>query len=142
MAQIPRRTFTLIFEGAAGDEDLAEFEVKVRAPSVRESLDYYDTEWLNDASLSLKQRSEKFAEAYEVLAGRLVSWNLEDDGVPIPATLEGLHSLPADVGGRILGSWLFETATVPRPLPNDSPAGGPTVDESLIPMTLDAVPLS
>lgn len=128
--QIPKRTYVLVFEGAPGDEDLEGFVIKVRPPTVEEVLEHVKS--------GVPQRgvlpAEQLDDAYAQLATRLVEWNLEDDGVPLPATLEGLHQLPQDVGGRILGSWLWETATVPRPLPHDSPTGSNSVDESLIPM--------
>jgi hypothetical protein len=134
MAQVPRRTYVLIFDGSPGDEDLDEFEIKVRPPSVGESLEHHDMAWFRDPATSEAERTKRLAELYAVFAARLVSWNLEDGDRPLPATLEGLHQLPQDVGGRILGSWLWETATVPRPLPHDSNTGGTSVDESQIPM--------
>lgn len=132
--QVPKRTYVLQFGDAPGDEDLAGVEIKVRPPTVAESLEHHDMSWYRDPTTSEAERTKRLAELYAVFAGRLVSWNLDDDGVPLPATLDGLHALPQDVGGRILGSWLWETATVPRPLPQDSNTGSASVDESQIPM--------
>lgn len=132
--QVPRRTYVLVFEGSPGDEDLDGTVIKVRPPSVSEALEHLDMSWYRDPTVSDTERTKRLAELYTVFATRLVEWNLEDQGVPIPATLGGLYTLPQDVGGRILGSWLWETATVPRPLPQDSPTGSDSVDESQIPM--------
>jgi hypothetical protein len=132
--QIPRRTYVLVFEGAAGDEDMDGMEIRVRPPSVAEALEHHDMDWYSNPATPAAERTKRLAELYDVFAARLVSWNLEDDGQPLPATLEGLHQLPQDIGGRILGSWLWETATVPAPLPVDSNTGDASVDESLIPM--------
>lgn len=135
--QIPRREYTLKFEGAAGDEDMDGVVVKVRPPTVLEALENIDLAWLRDGSLPPAEHAKRLADLYTVFSTRLLEWNLEDAGAAIPATLEGLHQLPHDVGGRILGSWLYETATVPTPLPVDSNTGPASVDESLIPMTAE-----
>jgi hypothetical protein len=95
--------------------------------------------WFRDPATSEAERTKRLGELYAVFSTRLVSWNLEDNGVPLPATLDGLHQLPQDIGGRILGSWLWETATVPAPLPVDSNTGSASVDESLIPMEATSV---
>jgi hypothetical protein len=136
--QIPKRTYTLVFQGAPGDEDLDGVVVKVRPPTVLEALENIDIGWLRDGSLPPVEHAKRLADLYAVFASRLVEWNLEDAGQPIPATLDGLHQIPHDVGGRILGSWLYETSTVPAPLPQDSPTGSDSVDESEIPMTAAA----
>lgn len=139
--QVPRREYTLVFQGAAGDEEMDGVIVKVRPPTVREALENIDLSWLHDGSLPAAEHATRLAGLYTVFSTRLLEWNLEDAGQPIPATLEGLHQLPHDVAGRILGSWLYETATVPRPLPVDSNTGPASVDESLIPMTAEPIGL-
>lgn len=132
--QVPKRTYVLVFGGSPGDEDLAGFIIKVRPPTVAESLEHLDMSWFRDPAVSDAERTKRLADLYAVFSTRLVEWNLDDGGQPIPATLAGLHTLPQDVGGRVLGSWLWETATVPAPLPQDSPTGSALVDESQIPM--------
>lgn len=127
-----RHVYVLDFTGDPFYEGL---EVRLRPPTVGESLQHLDTSWIGDASLSDAERLGRQRTLFEVLAGRLDGWNLEDDnGDPVPVTLDGLMSIDTDLGYRIARSWLFETSSVPAPLVSDSPAGRPPVDETEIPM--------
>jgi len=58
----------------------------------------------------------------------LASWNLEDDaGSEIPATAEGLFTLPAAFVNTLIGKWLEEATSVPAPLGERSSDGGGSV---------------
>ena len=80
--QVPRREYTLVFQGAAGDEEMDGVVVKVRPPTVREALENIDLSWLHDGSLPAAEHATRLAGLYEVFSTRLLEWNLEDGGVP------------------------------------------------------------
>ncbi|HET9889643.1 MAG TPA: hypothetical protein VFQ42_04005 [Mycobacterium sp.] len=70
----------------------------------------------------------------EAAASVLESWNLlDDDGEPVPATLEGLLSLDQDHGLKIVLAWAFRAIGVSAPLGAPSSSGG-TSPEASIPM--------
>jgi hypothetical protein len=56
----------------------------------------------------------------ELFAKALVSWNLEDDGEPVPATLEGLEDQDPEFVTAIITAW---TGTISG-VPDASPLGG------------------
>lgn len=65
-------------------------------------------------------------------AGVLKSWNLEDDdGVAIPATLDGLRALEFPFVFQIIRAWIQATAGVAAPLAPTSNGGGPALAASL-----------
>lgn len=78
-------------------------------------------------------------EMVELLAERIVSWNLEDeDGTPVPPTLEAIKAEDNDLVFAIINHWTDAVRGVDAPLPESSPAGEPSPEASAIPM----VPLS
>jgi len=65
-------------------------------------------------------------------AGYLVSWNLEeDDGTPVPATLEGLRVQDLAFVFSIIDAWLDSIGEVAGPLGQSSNAGSPSLVASL-----------
>lgn len=69
-----------------------------------------------------------FGEFAEVL----VSWNLEDqDGEPVPTTLEGLLAQDFDLVIALIDGWMEAVAGVPAPLEQPSSSGAPFLVESL-----------
>lgn len=66
-------------------------------------------------------------ELVELLAERLVSWNLEDeDGQPVPPTLEAIKGEDNDLIFAIINHWTDAIGGVKAPLPEGSPAGEPS----------------
>jgi len=100
-------------------------EVKVRAGTLGQLL---GLQRLSGEDLTPDQLDELFAKFVELLK----AWNIEDDdGFPVPETIEGLYSLDPelardiiDVAARVLGG-------VPDPLPAGSADGAPSVVASL-----------
>jgi len=61
-------------------------------------------------------------------------WNLEDDtGSPVPMTVEGLESLPADLVMLMIDQWVRQIGNVPAPLAQPS-SNGSMSPEASIPM--------
>ena len=80
-------------------------------------------------------------ELFEVMAGCLAGWNLEDhQGEPVPATHEGIAGQDVSLILGVLQGWMGAAASVDTPLPNGSngtpPAGAGGVD----PMTAPSSP--
>ncbi|CAM5718046.1 hypothetical protein [Streptomyces fumanus] len=63
----------------------------------------------------------------------LVSWNLEDEDGPIPATEEGVNRVDHDLVLAINNSWIKTLMGVADtdPLPDNSPSGEPSPVESI-----------
>ncbi len=54
----------------------------------------------------------------------VISWNLEDDeGNPIPATLEGMGKVPQEFFGLLMRGYTQNLMSVPDPLDEPSPNG-------------------
>lgn len=68
----------------------------------------------------------------ELLADRIVSWNLEDEnGAPVPATLEAIYEEDDDLILGIINRWTDAVSAVRAPLQQSSPSGEPSLVESV-----------
>lgn len=76
---------------------------------------------------------ELFDEVLSILAGRMISWNLEDDGVPVPATKESLADEDFGMVMDIISAWTKAVTSVSAPLDARSNSGN-TFPEASIPM--------
>jgi hypothetical protein len=56
-------------------------------------------------------------------AERLVSWNLEDDDGPVPATLDGVKDQDMGFMIGLISTWMDAVSSVDTPLPSGSPNG-------------------
>ena len=64
----------------------------------------------------------------------LIDWNLDDSaGRPLPATADGMRSIPLDLAFDLLNRWLEALTEVPAPLGAESNSGN-TSEEGSIPM--------
>ncbi len=71
-------------------------------------------------------------DAYTAFSSVLVSWNLEtEDGVPVPATKEGLYSQELLFIKAILKAWTDVVGSIDAPLSQTSSAGNHALEESL-----------
>lgn len=85
----PLRTFDLVFDATS---DYAGLEVRVRSLTLAEYFTWY--------AITGEQQNEMLAE-------RLVGWNVEDDaGAAVPATAEGLLSREPDEVMAIKSAWI------------------------------------
>ena len=61
----------------------------------------------------------------------LQKWNLVDeDDAPIEASGQSMVELPTDITTAIFSAWLSEVIKIPSPLPEGSPNGKPSLEES------------
>ena len=76
---------------------------------------------------------KKIRDTFEPFARVLVEWNVEDDdGTPVPATLDGLLSQELPFVGQIIEAYVGAIATAPPPL-SPASSGGETSLEELPP---------
>lgn len=128
---VPRRVFALDFEF----EELAGLEIKVKAISVGQLLDMdarvvdLDTGggWTQGMSNELDYLMEQFI-------GQVVEWNMEEeDGSPVPVSVEGLRTLEIPTLVQIIASWLTNSAGVSRE-EGKAPASGDSPEVASLPM--------
>lgn len=131
---VKRTLFNLTFE----DPDLAGMQVQAKALSVGQMLKTTDLAKLEDKRLPPEQKIPLMASMFDLFAQALASWNLEEeDGTPIPTSLDGIRSLEPTLALSLIRSWVTATVGVSPPLPQPSPDGKPSLEASM-PM----VPLS
>ena len=123
----PVKLFTLQFR----DGRYPGLEVKVRSLSTRQ--------FLQVAGMA-EVAMEKLADAGPVIdelaartAASIASWNLEDDGVPVPVSAESLLEQEWEFFIDIVMAWLDAIGGVSPPLPNGSNGTG-QLPEASIPM--------
>lgn len=113
-----RRIFNLDFTGT----DYEGLEASMRGPTVGEEIEFE----------ALQDKPGGAIEVFELMAGLLVSWNVEDDhGQPVPCTLDGVRTQDAAMVTAILKAAQTAASGVPAPLPSGSPSGEPSLVESI-----------
>jgi len=111
--RVPHRTGLLVFQ----DKDYAGAKVRVDF-----SVPLGVNMKIADAREELAE-NPRFAYTHFVEHG-LVEWNLEDDdGNPIPATVEGIETLPLDFVLLMVREWSARIGEVPDPLDGTSNDG-------------------
>lgn len=101
-----RKLFKLVFEG-----ELAGLEVLARSSSVvvyKRIAGYANRPF---ASPPTDEDLEALADLYAAFAAVLVEWNLEEpQGVPVPATLDGVETQEPGLVNAIVTAWLDAVA--------------------------------
>jgi hypothetical protein len=131
----PVKAFRLKF----ADEDMAGLEVTARSLPIGEFLNLTELATLekDDAAGAMKATADLF----RVLAGALMSWNLEDDfGDPVPADYDGIVRQELDFVMKIVNAWMSAMAEVDIPLPPGSAGGVPSGLEQSLPMVPSSPP--
>lgn len=127
--RIKRKVFRLHFK----DSDLEGLEVLARSLNTGQFLEMEQAK--AERAEGGKRGKGGTERMLELFAEQLVSWNAEDeDGVPVPATMEGIRSQDLDLSLKIIDAWTDAIAGVGAPLPETSSAGQPSALEASIPM--------
>jgi hypothetical protein len=111
----------LIFE----DPEMEGLEVRVRKPSMGILV--------KAAALQgVRLGPDQFTDLLTDFAACLESWNREDeDGEPVPATLEGLLTEEDDFLGEVIDAWITTLSGVDAPLEKPSGDGDPSLVASI-----------
>ncbi|MFD6035719.1 hypothetical protein ACFWHF_14430 [Streptomyces griseoincarnatus] len=123
-----RKTYVIEFT----DPELEGFEVRMRGLSIGEVLEIQKLEEVS------KENLQALNKLLEFTAAHIESWNLEEDGVPVPVSLEELKGLDMPVISALLDGWTKAVSDVPDPLDEPAPSGG-TSEAPSIPMELFSV---
>lgn len=137
-----RRTFVLEFD----DPEFDGLEVRARAVPVGQFLDIVGLADAVDAGgfgeLTQEQTVQAFTATANLLssfADVLVDWNVEnEDGSPVPATLEGLRQQEFTFVMQIIRAWMAVAAGASDPLGPASNDGAQSVEVFLPMETLSA----
>lgn len=103
--QRKRKIYKLDFAGTEYDG----LVVKVGGLTTGEYL-----ELVTLAAPGVENSEDETAGMLRMLAGHLKSWNLEEDGEPIPATFEGVKSNDLSMNMAIITAWTDALASVPE----------------------------
>lgn len=115
-----RKIYKLTFDESTEYPGL---EVQVRTLSLGQLLDARSRADDEDGTQTMVDR---FAE-------RLVAWNLcDEDGRPVPATLDGIRDQDDDLVIAVIGRWQEAMRGVPAPLDGDSSSGVTSAVESTL----------
>jgi hypothetical protein len=127
---VKRKVFRLVFK----DSDLDGLEVLARSLNTGQFLEMESAK--AERAGGGKGSEGATQRMLELLAAELVSWNAEDEnGVPIPATMDGIRAQDLDFSMKIIDAWTDAIAGVPAPLPPTSSDGQPSLEAS-IPMAV------
>jgi len=145
--KVPKQIFKLVFPDRDG------LWIRLTAPTIGEVMSLsrlikyqgVDPKNLTEADVDELRRPQR------IFTKHLISWNLTDDveqedestvEVEVPATLDGVESLPAPFFKEIVKAWVENTVEVPdnSPLDRRSLSGSP-FPEASIPMELPSLNL-
>ena len=97
--KVEKRFLKLVLDDCAGAEVMCRMNV-----SLGEMLALRD----------LSNSEDGVREAYTAFASDvLVSWDIEDEDGPVPATSEGLMRLPSGIASAIMAAWGEQLTAVP-----------------------------
>lgn len=114
MPRIKRKTYKLLFEEWGG--------ITVRLHSLPLG-DFLELVELSDSPKS----SPVIDKMFDYLIGALIGWDVEDeDGNPVPPTMDGLKSQDTDFGIAVVMAWQEAIAGVTGPLEQSSRSGAST----------------
>jgi len=124
--EAPRKIIRLIFD----DDDLAGLEVRVRSLPLGKVLQVAELDDLDPGNLT-REDIPKIREIFGMLVSSMVSWNLEEDGVPVELSLSGLMDQDPAFVFRIVRAWMNALNTVPDPLASPSLDGERSLEASI-----------
>lgn len=108
----------------ADDTDLAGLEVTMTSVSMGKLLHLQE---MSDRADEVARDGAQFREVVEVLAGAMLSWNLDDDfDQPVPVTVDGILTQDPDFIMAIITAWTKAISGVAAPLGEGSTSGGPS----------------
>jgi hypothetical protein len=119
-----RPTLKLVF----ADPEMDGLEVRARRMSLGELQRLHE---LSAPTGTLAESQEQIAELYALLATKLISWNLEVEGVPVPLTVEGLAGSDVLLLRGITTALRRASTEVPAPLDLPSTDGDRSLEESM-----------
>lgn len=106
--------------------DFPDFEITLRSLSIKKFKEL-------GGGKEGESESDAVARTAKFLAGQMVSWNREDeDGAPLPPTLESLEDEEPKLIFAIVNKWTEAVAGVSAPLDSDSDSGEISPVESLL----------
>lgn len=118
------KIYKLVF---GDDTDYAGLEVQVKTITMGQLLAMRSGKTGDDDKDNIRV-------SVELLAERIVSWNLEDEtGQPVPTTLDAMLEEDDDFIFAIINRWTDAVSGVKAPLQQSSPSGEPSPVE-LVPM--------
>ncbi|MDH6116915.1 hypothetical protein ABH930_000334 [Kitasatospora sp. GAS204A] len=125
--RVKRKAYKLVFQGTEFDG----LEATVRSLTTGQLLQLEAARLARAAGGTGSEGATR--EMVEFLADALVEWNAEneDDGTPIPATLDGLLSQDLDVAMAIIAAWQQAMNGVAAPLSETSSGGEPSLEASI-----------
>lgn len=114
------------------DDEYTDLIVKARSISMGDLLRLSELMGAKVFGLIKTENIEKAHELLGLFAKALVEWNvLDDDGSPVPTTVDGLLSLDDDFNHDLIEAWLLALTAVPPPLEKPSPDGDPSLEQSM-----------
>jgi hypothetical protein len=138
----PNRTFHVL---DFSETELAGLEITARASSVEDllklvgvagqlrTLDQQMKALADGDDADMDELQKQLRSIFAPFARVLKSWNvLDDDGEPVPATLDGLLSQELEFVSQVIEAYVSALAAAPPPLQGNSPSGASSPEETAL----------
>lgn len=121
-----KKRYKLTFE----DEEMEGLEVTIKSTSMGNILRMAELDEMNPTKLT-KEDIVKLREIFEIVSHAMVSWNLEEDGVPVPTTVESLLDQEPEFVITVIKAWTRAMTVVEAPLAQPSQDGSQHLEASI-----------
>lgn len=116
---VPRTTYTLEFEEA----DYAGLEIRVSGATLDELFELDEAGERIAAAVGIDAVRQAVGARNALFVRKVIGWNLEEDKVPVPCTVEALGSFEAPFVNRLISTWRRAASGVSAPLVQRSSDG-------------------
>jgi hypothetical protein len=114
--------------------ELHELHVTIKGLSMKQALRAGRIASSLGSGADDEAREKAIDELNATFARKLISWDLqEDDGSPVPATLEGVEDQDMGLMIRVITDWVDAVSSVDTPLPSGSANGQSAAPEASLP---------
>src|SRR5262245_25327068 len=109
--KVQRTIVNILFDE---DSDLYGLEVRTTAPPLGEFLELTKLAGIDFKKLK-PEDADKLEGPFRLFARNLISWNLEDDKGPVPATYDGIKSQDIQLIFKLIDAWMTSVAGISVP---------------------------
>lgn len=134
--QLPRTTYTLQFD----EPEYADLVIHVHGITLDELFELDEAQEAIIAAQGVEEVRKAILRRNTLFVGKIADWNVEDDGAPVPCTVDVLGSFEAPFVTGMFNAWRRAAAgVVPAPLDRPSHSGSEETEDALLGIPVESL---